>query len=108
MSGGSFSSLCSWLSPCCGGMVRAVRDLLTWAGFVDTAAGSLGPLAAYVHGAHLTLLDGLGLGVGLSSEVCSGARAHPYCSQHLSSSKVAKVTAELASHCASHCVLAGC
>lgn len=47
----------------------AVRDLLAWAGFINATAPQLGILAAYAHGAHLVLLDGIGLGVGLSAEV---------------------------------------
>ena len=46
-----------------------MRDLLAWAGFINATTPQLGPLAAYAHGAHLVLLDGIGLGVGLSAEV---------------------------------------
>ena len=46
-----------------------MRDLLAWAGFINATAPQLGVLAAYAHGAHLVLLDGIGLGVGLSAEV---------------------------------------
>ncbi len=49
-----------------------MRDLLAWAGFINATTPQLGPLAAYAHGAHLVLLDGIGLGVGLSAEVCWG------------------------------------
>jgi midasin len=34
-----------------------------------------GALGAYVHGAHLTLLDGLGAGVGLTPAAASALRA---------------------------------
>ena len=51
------------------GAALSVRDLLSWAGFINTAAPSIGALPAYAHGAHLTLLDGIGLGAGLPSEV---------------------------------------
>ena len=55
------------------------RDLVAWAQFMRAAAegeGSaasgcsrrLSPEEAYAHGAHLTLLDGLGLGLGLPEE----------------------------------------
>lgn len=47
----------------------SVRDLLAWARFVNAAAASIGALPAYAHGAHLVLLDGLGLGAGVPSEV---------------------------------------
>jgi midasin len=43
----------------------SVRDLLAWVGFVNATAQQLGPLQAYAHGAYLTLLDGLGLGLGI-------------------------------------------
>lgn len=55
-----------------GGIARAalsVRDLLAWAGFVTALAPALGPLPAYVHGAHLVLLDGIGLGIAMPREV---------------------------------------
>jgi midasin len=43
----------------------SVRDLLAWVGFINAACEQLGPLQAYAHGAYLTLLDGLGLGLGI-------------------------------------------
>jgi midasin len=53
-----------------------VRDVLAWARFIaDTARGAgeeeggrgrLEVHSAYVHGAYLTLLDGIGLGLGLN------------------------------------------
>lgn len=50
-----------------------MRDLLSWAGFVTSSltqsAGQgmvLRPWEAFVHGAALVLLDGMGLGAGLS------------------------------------------
>ena len=46
-----------------------VRDLLAWAEFVSAAAPAVGALAAYAHGAHLALLDGIGLGLGVPLEV---------------------------------------
>ena len=46
-----------------------VRDLLAWAGFVGAAAPRVGALPAYAHGAHLALLDGVGLGLGVPQEV---------------------------------------
>ena len=55
----------------------SVRDLLAWARFVNAAAANIGALPAYAHGAHLVLLDGLGLGAGVPLEVraCFGAIA---------------------------------
>ncbi|KAL4440107.1 hypothetical protein ABPG75_003108 [Micractinium tetrahymenae] len=52
----------------------SVRDLLAWAGFIAATAPQLGLLPAYAHGAHLVLLDGIGLGVGLSAEASQQLR----------------------------------
>lgn len=49
--------------------VLSIRDLLAWAKFVSATAPSIGPLAAYAHGAYLVLLDGIGLGIGMQMEV---------------------------------------
>ncbi|KAA6426065.1 MAG: midasin protein (ISS), partial [Trebouxia sp. A1-2] len=43
----------------------SVRDLLAWVRFINAAAPHIGTEAAYAHGAHLVLLDGIGLGVGM-------------------------------------------
>ncbi|EFJ44763.1 hypothetical protein VOLCADRAFT_121252, partial [Volvox carteri f. nagariensis] len=53
----------------------SVRDLLAWVGFVNATAPQLGALPAYAHGAHLTLLDGIGLGVGLPAAAAASLRA---------------------------------
>ncbi len=53
------------------GTALSVRDLLSWAGFINIAAPRIGALLAYAHGAHLTLLDGIGLGAGIPAEVSS-------------------------------------
>lgn len=55
--------------------VSSVRDLLAWAGFIAATAPRLGLLPAYAHGAHLVLLDGIGLGVGLSAEAAGQLRS---------------------------------
>ncbi len=59
-----------------------VRDLVAWASFIRAAATGastarrLTPSEAFAHGAYLTLLDGLGLGLGLPEETARGlARA---------------------------------
>lgn len=52
----------------------SVRDLLAWVGFINTTAGSVGDFAAYAHGAHLTLLDGIGLGVGVPPAAAAALR----------------------------------
>lgn len=51
----------------------AVRDIIGWANFIRemTDASRRAPLTpadAYAHGAYLTLLDGLGLGLGMPEE----------------------------------------
>ena len=45
-----------------------LRDILSWAKFISVAVEKMeiNPWASYVHGACLVLLDGLGLGSGLS------------------------------------------
>lgn len=72
------------------GLSLSVRDLLSWAGFITSSMSELGrdvyygskaspsstnvaveksalrPWEAYAHGAALVLLDGMGLGAGLS------------------------------------------
>lgn len=55
----------------------AVRDLLAWAHFITATAPRVGALPAYAHGAHLVLLDGIGLGVGLAAEVRARAAGNP-------------------------------
>ncbi len=52
----------------------SVRDLLSWVGFINVAAPGIGAYAAYVHGAYLTLLDGLGLGVGAPAGAAAAAK----------------------------------
>lgn len=76
------------------GLVLSVRELLSWAGFITallpqssepvlTATEDAGfqcvqpylrPWEAYVHGAALVLLDGMGLGAGLSPASIAGLR----------------------------------
>lgn len=46
------------LQPAGGRQPLSVRDLLSWVSFINATAPQLGALPAYVHGAHLTLLDG--------------------------------------------------
>ena len=47
----------------------SVRDLLAWARFVAAAVPAVGLLSAYAHGAHLVILDGVGLGLGMPAQV---------------------------------------
>ncbi len=56
--------------PSAHSMPLSVRDLLSWSDFVCRLAPTCGPLGAYVHGAFLCLLDGVGLGTGASTQVC--------------------------------------
>lgn len=37
--------------------------------FINSAASRIGAEAAYAHGVHLVLLDGIGLGVGMPPQV---------------------------------------
>ncbi len=45
--------------------------------FINKAATRLGPAAAYAHGAHMVLLDGIGLGVGMPPQVGACCLPHP-------------------------------
>lgn len=44
------------------GRLLSVRDLLSWTTYINAAAPKIGSTAAFVHGAFLVLLDGLGVG----------------------------------------------
>ncbi len=52
-----------------------VRDLLAWAVFFNATTATLGPLLAYVHGAYLVVIDGIGLGVGVPDDAARAMRA---------------------------------
>ena len=54
-----------------------VRDAIAWASFCVTAvaSGQLSMWDAYAHGAYLTLLDGLGLGLGIPEATAQQLRA---------------------------------
>eukprot|EP00741_Cyanophora_paradoxa_P000351 tig00000403_g342.t1 len=58
-----------------GGSALSLRDLLAWAQFMAGASPPLAPHEAFLHGAALTLLDGLGLGTGLSERAARHVRA---------------------------------
>lgn len=61
-------------SPSARGGGLSVRDLLAWVGFINTTAPNIGDWGAYAHGAHLTLLDGVGLGVGVPPAAVAALR----------------------------------
>ncbi|KDD74936.1 hypothetical protein H632_c977p0, partial [Helicosporidium sp. ATCC 50920] len=63
--------------------VLSVRDLVSWVEFVNATRPSLGDMGAFAHGAHLVLLDGLGLGLGLADEAVQELQAR--CHRHLHS-----------------------
>ena len=47
----------------------SVRDLLSWAAFINATFPTLGHWKAFLHGAHLAFIDGIGIGqVGLLEE----------------------------------------
>jgi midasin (ATPase involved in ribosome maturation) len=39
----------------------SLRDILAWADFIVTTANQLGPQSAYLHGASMLIIDGLGI-----------------------------------------------
>jgi midasin len=58
----------------------AVRDIIGWANFIRemtdvSRRAPLAPADAYAHGAYLTLLDGLGLGLGMPEEAARQVKA---------------------------------
>ncbi|GBG67612.1 hypothetical protein CBR_g742 [Chara braunii] len=61
-----------------GGKALSVRDILAWVTYINVAALTIGRAAAYVHGACLVLLDGIGLGMGVSEEVAQQLRKECY------------------------------
>lgn len=65
-----------------------VRDLLAWATFIDVATPVMGALAAYAHGAYLVLLDGIGLGLGVTPKVSYAAADPPSLLTHLDRNSV--------------------
>jgi midasin len=68
----------------------SVRDLLAWVEFINTTEPQVGALQAYAHGAYLTLLDGLGLGLGIPAVLLEPlkAKCRQLLLQQLSSSSI--------------------
>lgn len=65
-------------SRACADLTLSLRDILTWAHFIIEASRASGDLTAwdaYIHGARLMHLDGLGLGIGMSKDEALLARA---------------------------------
>jgi len=66
------NDICGKEMSTCADFVLSLRDVLAWARFVIDTCYSMGRnvslWSAYVHGASLMHLDGLGLGTGLSQE----------------------------------------
>ena len=57
-----------------------LRDILSWASFIGITNDKVGlePWLCYVHGASLVLLDGLGLGAGLSTTAVQAIQSRSY------------------------------
>jgi len=53
----------------CPAVVVMVCPVCVQVRFINAAAPHIGTEAAYAHGAHLVLLDGIGLGVGMPLQV---------------------------------------
>ncbi|XP_065288386.1 midasin isoform X3 [Dermacentor albipictus] len=53
--------------------VATARDILAWTELIKRTMGYLSPAAAYVHGAMMTFLDGLGTGTTSSQETSAVA-----------------------------------
>ena len=52
-----------------GGRSLSIRDLLAWITYINIADTQIGKIPAFIHGAFLVLLDGIGFGTGLSNSV---------------------------------------
>jgi midasin len=63
------------------GRLLSVRDLLAWIMYINVAEADIGKKAAFIHGAFLVLLDGIGFGMGLSSEAAKQLKSK--CLEHL-------------------------
>ena len=76
-----------------------LRDVQSWSRFMSVCIGSLGlqPWVAYVHGAGMVVLDGLGLGTGLSLREVAAIRgaAYEFLFRQIPSDVLASVTAQL-------------
>ncbi len=82
--------ICGDTSSPCANYVLSLRDVLSWAKFIDEACkanADLGIWEAFIHGTALMHLDGLGLGAGLAVEDANAVRmkAESYLSEQLSS-----------------------
>jgi len=60
-------------------LVLTLRDLISWCRFITKVKHVVvSPWSAFLHGAGLVLLDGLGLGSGVSSQFCLNLRRNSY------------------------------
>ena len=50
--------------------LNATKSCCVQVRFINAAAPHIRTEAAYAHGAHLVVLDGIGLGVGMPLQVC--------------------------------------
>jgi len=48
----------------------SIRDMLSWVDFIARCIDFMTEAEAFWHGAHASIVDGLGLGSGLSEQVC--------------------------------------
>eukprot|EP00899_Mesostigma_viride_P010035 jgi/Mesvir1/19032/Mv12798-RA.1 len=75
----------------------SIRDLLSWVTYIRGAHAKLGPWKALLHGGFLVLLDGLGLGTGVSDASARAAKAN--CLQYLLSLVPEELRPELLASC---------
>jgi len=60
-------------------IVLSLRDAISWASFIQVATQrNISQWHAYVHGAGLIILDGIGLGSGISLDTCLKLRTRAY------------------------------
>eukprot|EP01105_Mastigella_eilhardi_P023687 TRINITY_DN6020_c0_g1_i2.p1 TRINITY_DN6020_c0_g1~~TRINITY_DN6020_c0_g1_i2.p1 ORF type:complete len:5426 (+),score=1513.70 TRINITY_DN6020_c0_g1_i2:922-16278(+) len=72
-----------WLTARQANHVLSIRDLLSWMSFMNlcTERSLLCPVAAYINGASMVVLDGLGVGLGMPEAAAQQLRSE--CMQHL-------------------------
>ena len=83
-------------------LALTLRDILAWATFIGTATAKLklDVWECYAHGASLVLLDGLGLGSGLSSDSLEGVnmRSHEYLLRQAPSNRYESLREQIFEH----------
>ncbi|CAA6669952.1 unnamed protein product [Spirodela intermedia] len=70
-----------WFNQLETGRILTVRDLISWVTFINETEENLGSVQAFLHGAFLIVLDGVGLGTNISK--CDASRLRESCLDYL-------------------------